>query len=613
MVRIEQIFVVIFVVIQTCFATLPVPEYYDKSASGSFTFEWSNIEPSEELTYHACFEIYQCARLLVPLDWQASEESRYNQTIALAIIKLPARVSILNATYGGAVITNPGGPGGSGIQHLLSSGPYLQWALDSDSRHFDILSFDPRGVLNSGPDANCFSSGLQRDLWNIKIHEEWALDGGNRSLGLQWARAKAYGTLCANAEIGKNMGSASVARDMLEMVDRIEEYHQKILFESGITSRSTSAEAQAPLWNKEHADKSPPMLQYLGFSYGTFLGNTFASMFPDRVQRMALDGVVNALDYMGDGWSTNLQDTDKVMDAFFTYCFEARSRCPLYNRAGPEAIESSLKEFLEMVKENPLVGVSKSGSLPPEIITYTDIKRFIFGSLYSPVHSFPTLAFLLDQLRNGDYDQSLKIIAMQTDVHCPGDNSTNSLHLMGENEAPIAIMCGDGEDVSNQTLADYKEYRNLLESQSSAGGAILANFRLICMGWKVRSKWRYTGPFGGKTSTPVLWIGNTADPVTPIRNAHEMAKGFPGSIVLQQDSLGHCSLFNGPSSCTLEVIRQYFASGALPEKGTVCPVDRTPFDGKLFTFPKDSDDADGQVHILDYSKGLQWRHFPLVI
>lgn len=56
-----------------------------------------------------------------------------------------------------------------------------------------------------------------------------------------------------------------------------------------------------------------PMLQYLGFSYGTFLGNTFGSMFPDRVKRMVLDGVVDATDYTAQGWITNLQDTDKVM------------------------------------------------------------------------------------------------------------------------------------------------------------------------------------------------------------------------------------------------------------------------------------------------------------
>ena len=613
MARIEQIFAGILVVIQTCFAILPLPDHFHESAAGPSTFKWSNVEPSEELTYHACFGSFQCARLLMPLDWQAPKVSRYNQTVALAIIKLPARVSILNATYGGAVITNPGGPGGSGIEHLLSTGNFLQWAVDSDSKHFDIVSFDPRGVLHSGPDANCFPNPLTRDLWNIKIHEEGNLDSGNRVVGLQWARAKAFGELCANADIGDYMGSASVARDILEIVERIHEHHYKTLLAAKTELASNNVPAQSPLLGKELDDMGTPMLQYLGFSYGTFLGNTFASMFPDRVKRMVLDGVVDAPDYMAQGWSTNLQDTDKVMAAFYKYCFEAGSQCPLHDRAGPEAIENSLNEFLQMVQENPIVAVDSSGSLPPDILTYSDIRLFIFMSLYSPVRYFPVLAFLLDQLRNGEYDQVLRLMALQTYVHCPRDNSSTAFQLLAENEASRAIMCGDGDDMSNQTLSEFKEYLRLLEAQSSTGGAIWASIRLVCTGWQVRSKWRYTGPFGGNTSKPILWIGNTADPVTPIRNAHNMAKGFPGSVVLQADSVGHCSLFNGPSNCTLEVIRQYFSSGALPEMGTVCPADQKPFDGKVFTVPKYSDDGNGQVHILDSFKHLQWRRFPLGI
>ncbi|ERF75396.1 hypothetical protein EPUS_00189 [Endocarpon pusillum Z07020] len=613
MAPIEQIFAVILLVIPTCFAILPLPDHFYNSVAGRSTFRWSDVEPSKELTYHTCFESFRCARLLVPLDWQAPEASRYNQTVALAIIKLPARVSTLNTTYGGAVITNPGGPGGSGIEHLLSAGTSLQWAVDSDSKHFDIVSFDPRGVLHSGPDASCFPSPLTRDLWNIKIHEEGNLDSGNRAIGLQWARAKAFGKMCADAEIGDYMGSASVARDILEIVERIHEHHHKTISAAETGLASESVPAQSPLVGKERDDIGTPMLQYLGFSYGTFLGNTFASMFPDRVKRMVLDGVVDAPDYMAQGWSTNLQDTDKVMDAFYKYCFEAGSLCPLYDRAGPEAIKSSLSGFLQMVQENPIVAVDSSGSLTPDILTYSDIRRFIFMSLYSPVRNFPGLAFLLDQLRNGEYDQALRLMALQTDVHCPRDNSTAASQLLAENEAPRAIMCGDGDDMSNQTLPDFKEYLRLLEAQSSTGGAIWASFRLICTGWQVRSKWRYTGPFGGNTSKPILWIGNTADPVTPIRNAHKMAKNFPGSVVLQADSVGHCSLFNRPSNCTLEVIRQYFSSGALPEMGTVCPADRNPFDSNVFTPLKYSGDGNGQVHILDSLKYFQWRRFPLGI
>lgn len=71
-------------------------------------------------------------------------------------------------------------------------------------------------------------------------------------------------------------------------------------------------------------------------------------------------------------------------------------------------------------------------------------------------------------------------------------------------------------------------------------------------------------------------IGNTADPVTPGRYAKKMAKGFAGAVALIQDSPGHCSLA-APSNCTVSYVKQYFQTGALPEEGTVCPVDEVPF------------------------------------
>ena len=91
-------------------------------------------------------------------------------------------------------------------------------------------------------------------------------------------------------------------------------------------------------------------------------------------------------------------------------------------------------------------------------------------------------------------------------------------------------------------------------------------------------RWRYEGNFTAHTASPVLFVSNTVDNVTPIGNAITMSKGFEGSVVLQQDSIGHCSL-SSPSFCTARNVREYFQTGKLPKKGTVCTPDRLPLDG----------------------------------
>ena len=107
-------------------------------------------------------------------------------------------------------------------------------------------------------------------------------------------------------------------------------------------------------------------------------------------------------------------------------------------------------------------------------------------------------------------------------------------------------------------------------------GDIWGSIMLPCNKYTVRAMHRYTGPWQGDTSHPVLFIGNTADPVTPLQNAKDMVGGFKGARVLTQDSPGHCSLA-AYSKCTVSHISQYFLNGTLPEVGTLCKADVVPW------------------------------------
>ncbi|KAG8416186.1 Dephospho-CoA kinase [Metarhizium acridum] len=254
-------------------------------------FDWDTVKPSWDLHYSPCHDGFQCARLLMPLDWLNAESS--NEAVALSIIKLPAAVDCGDASFGGTVITNPGGPGSSGVLHILENGRYMQTMMDGD-KHFEIMSFDPRGVTHSKPAADCYASQSARTaaIWQSRGFTNF--DASANNLKYQKAFAAAQGLQCAKPgphgyAIQDYMATASVAREMVRIIDEIESLHQKTL------AQKLQREAQKPVTS---SSANMARLQYYGTSYGSFLGNLFMSMFPGRVKRMVLDGVIAPEDWV---------------------------------------------------------------------------------------------------------------------------------------------------------------------------------------------------------------------------------------------------------------------------------------------------------------------------
>lgn len=552
-------------------------------------FSWDSIEPARELIYHNCSttsdEYLQCARLLLPLDWLAPEADRYNETVAVAIAKRPANIHPTDPAYGGPILINPGGPGGSGVGLVLGLGQILQMAVN-DEKKFDLIGFDPRGVSYSTPNALCFSNPSDRAISYLRREAEGILDSDSHVLRLQIARAKTIGAICANREqnaavsgdkIRAYMSTASVARDMLAIVEQEEKIYRKYYQSSAI-----GTSAQRPLTDEKPATTALPMLQYWGFSYGTYLGATFASMYPDRVKRMVLDGVVHTDNYASTAWSI-LQDTEKAMQSFYQTCHEAGPRCPLYDGAGPRAMQVRVDALLSRLQDHPIAASVPSEDLSlvqPGVITYSDVKYLIFLALYAPLVSFPDLASILAGLENGNYSKILGLIRNQRAEECPrpGSDSDQAHGPASRDEISPAIYCGDGDDITGRTATEHEAYLHRLQRQSPTIGSIWASIPLACIGWTIRPRWRYSGPFSGNTSAPILWLGNTMDPATPVENAYAMAKRFPGSVVLTQEGAGHCSV-SAPSPCSMSALRAYFNRGVLPDGDTVCPPGIKPFFG----------------------------------
>ncbi|KAF8646016.1 hypothetical protein AX16_007441 [Volvariella volvacea WC 439] len=518
-------------------------------------FAWDSIKPAKDLRWHSCYAGFQCARLLVPLNY--SEPHGRQATIALT--RLPSRFPPDSPQYRGPVLFNPGGPGGGGVDFAVLSGDLLSRIIGPQ---FDVVGFDPRGIGRSVPRGEFFKDSAERVIWAEDI--QTSLDATDDGVTRAWARARIGGELAYKRswDIIPHIHTDNTARDMLEIV-------------------------------KAHGQDK---LQYWGFSYGSVLGATFAAMFPDNVGRVIIDGVVDLENYYAALWSNNLMDADKVQQSFFDGCYEAGPiDCPFWAHSS-EAIASNLTALYDKLRVDPIpVITSRSYGL----VDYSLLRVIVFRSLYSPYAFFKRLASALADLANGDGRTVYELLEVPT-YQCPC-NSASDPWTTVLNEGIFYVACTDGDPVPSDLESTKKYYEESLKEYEWA--TLWANIRIGCVGWPKFERTNFQGPFVGNTSHPLLLIGNTADPVTPLWAARKVAKGFKGSVVLTQDSGGHCSI-STPSLCTAKYIRNYMLNGTLPDSGTICPVDVSPWETKpknLYSLTAEDQELMGVLHELSYS------------
>ncbi|KAM0335222.1 hypothetical protein ACHAQA_000264 [Verticillium albo-atrum] len=538
-------------------------------------FDWSSVKPSRNLEYHECYDFLKCARLEVPLDWSKANSScaSSSRRATIGIVTLPASVPESDPSFGGTILINPGGPGGGGTEMVLQLGPYIQAVLDGE-KHYEILGFDPRGVGLSTPRADCYNDDLNRAADNILRGGLPSFSSGDLGLGTYYQVANGLSELCGEAgqdSIFNHMSTASVARDMLEIVDRVDELRQK-------TSDSTKEEREVP------------RLQYLGVSYGTILGNTFASMFPGRVGRMVLDGVADADDYTSGTWLKNLNDAELVFDHFYETCFRAGDLCPLKLSSDSTSahIKERVEDFIEGLVQSP-VSTIYEGRV--RLITSIIVRDGIRQALYSPIRRFEKLAITLADTLAGNYslllETSLAVGYGREDVCIEPSESYPPKNYTWDSEAGMGVLCGDSAaHAGERDLAWAKDLVEALAAQSPTAGEPWARIPLSCIGWKYRPKFAFKGPFGsdgpdpsraGETPAAPLFILSTRyDHATPLANAEALSRRYPGSAVVIQESVGHCALIASKSACTAKYLQTYFDTGKVPANGSTCEEDCSP-------------------------------------
>ncbi|KAJ7700754.1 TAP-like protein-domain-containing protein [Mycena rosella] len=494
-------------------------------------FQWTKLQATDKLAWTPCYSGLQCSLLTVPLDYASPAAG--NASIAIA--RYPANCT--KSEYRGPLLLNPGGPGGSGVDYVVDSGASFATII---GEQYDIVGFDPRGVSYSTPTVYLFETDAERALWSPpSLNTVFpSLNQSADAVAQQWARGQILGQLAVNRN-EKNyiqyMTTDNTARDMLRIT-------QTFGYEK---------------------------LQYWGVSYGSVLGSTFAAMFPDKIGRIVVDGVLDMQAWFSANLTSEMVDTDKVLQTFIDGCAAAGpDACAFYAPTSAE-ITANLNALFSSIKVQPIPVVT---SVSYGIVDFTILHNFVFDAFYTPYALFATLAQSLADLAKGN----AKTLYSANEVP-PFECECNTTTPFHENtyEAALAIACGDATPV-NDTVAGLQAFY-ASERTVSSFADLWGNWRVLCSGWQLHREDRFKGPFGApNVSFPLLVIGNTADPVTPLVGAKATADAFPGSVLLTIDAPGHTSL-GAPSTCALGYLREYFQNGTFPAPGTVCQPDNVLF------------------------------------
>ena len=461
---------------------------------------------SQKVDWSNCGKRLMCGQVKVPTNWAKPAAGSLSLAVAYRVADIAKPL--------GSIVFNPGGPGASGYDWIINSVDYL--GTSTLRSKFNIVGFDPRGVGRSEPKVKCFDA-KQTDV--MLYGDNGFPLGSPQDLKASRALLSSFAKACAK-NTGPNLAyvdTVSAAKDLDVL-------------------RAVMGEAS---------------LDYLGFSYGSLLGETYAALFPKKISHMVIDGVIDPTVSDAQQSVLQLKGFDLALRNYLADCLSS-SDCPF--RGSVSAAQAKIRTFLRSLETNPLP--TKDGRELNAWVANTGLIMPLYSQSY-----WPQLSQAFAEAFDGDGTTFMNLADTYNDRDSSGKYTTNLM------EANIAISCLDARQPSDSASMAKQNARMLAASPTL--GRYWQFGALTCEPWPypvVKSPSSYAA----KSSKPILVVGTTGDPATPYGQAVSVAnKVLSNGHLVTYNGEGHTA-YGRSNECVSSAVDNYFIKSLVPTRDPQC-------------------------------------------
>lgn len=457
---------------------------------------------TQQIVWESCEDKMQCAKVKVPLDYAKPD----GKTIEIAALKIASK----GGKKQGSLLINPGGPGASGYDFVRDAGN--GHFSEKVRANYDLVGFDPRGVKRSAP-VTCLTD-KERDETRAKIYTPQT-----------------------------DAGLATLIADNKTIAAKCDEQTGPVLGHIDTVSAAKDLDVLRAVLNDSK-------LNYMGFSYGTFLGSTYAALFPDNVGRVVLDGAVDPSLSVEELTMGQAKAFDKALHSYVEHCLKQEG-CPLSGTVADGV--QQVNDTIQSVVANPRP--AKDG----RIVGGNTFASGLIVPLYAN-ESWPALTQALDAAMKGDVSLMLRLADLGADRGANGKYTSNTALAFS------AINCLDYP--MNSDPAAMRAEEQELRQASPTLGSFFAYGGANCANWPYKSV-RTPAPVEYSGSSPIVVVGTTGDPATPVEWASSLRKQLGNASLLTWKGQGHTA-YGRANTCISNAVDSYLVDGKEPADNTVC-------------------------------------------